>query len=81
MQSQVTFVYTSEISYATDRATLIHAMSSIIKNIIVIGASGSAGQPIVTALLVAGFNVSVLTQNILNGNLPSRCHRSSRRLH
>jgi nucleoside-diphosphate-sugar epimerase len=45
-------------------------MSSLIKNVLVIGASGNIGQPIVTALLSANFTVSVLTRETSNSTFP-----------
>jgi nucleoside-diphosphate-sugar epimerase len=44
--------------------------STVIKNVIVIGASGSVGPPIVSALLEAGFHVSVLTRTSSKSMFP-----------
>ncbi|KAF4627566.1 hypothetical protein G7Y89_g10587 [Cudoniella acicularis] len=46
-------------------------MSQSIKTVMVIGASGSVGQPIVDALLAANFTVSVLTRESSTRTFPS----------
>lgn len=53
-------------------------MSPAIKNIIVIGGSGSIGRPIIDALLAASFNVSVVTRESSTATFPPRVtvHRS-----
>jgi hypothetical protein len=70
-QFQAIKIIICNINTPSSYLSILVMASAVIKNVIVIGASGSVGPPIVSALLETGFNVSVLTRTSSTATFPA----------